>query len=250
MNKKKVFLAVLALILVCSLSVAGTLAFLTASQDGNNAVVNTFVAAGGGNIIDPTPTPGPDGPDIPDDIEGIDKGFFLVESQAKYYGKDQLDEDHPTIGYYLNSTDVLTNSYDKAMPNMSIPKNPTLSVDLVNDVEAYIFVKVTDETQGNLTHTVTSDWTQISTSGSETVYVYKNEIIVGADNFELSRVSILTGDTVTVKNAESADDFKDTDSTTEGIQLGELKFEAYACQAAGFASAAAAFSACFGASNP
>jgi len=79
MNKKKVFLAVLALILVCSLSVAGTLALLTASQSGNQAVINTFVAAGDGEIIDPdgptgpvVPNPDPDDDVVPEDNDDKD----------------------------------------------------------------------------------------------------------------------------------------------------------------------------------
>ena len=54
MNKKRTLLTVVALILVCVLSVMGTLAYLEAKT---TTVTNTFVAAGGpGPFIDDDPT--------------------------------------------------------------------------------------------------------------------------------------------------------------------------------------------------
>ena len=242
MNKKKIFLVVLALVLVCSLSVAGTLAYLTASQDGENAVVNTFVAAGGGKIIKDA------------------NSFSLVESKATYVDTENVTSERPTAGYYLESEDVYTNEYNMAMPGMIIPKNPNLTVDLVESIDAYIFVKVTDSTNGNLGditddvfggYTVTSDWTEITISGlteNEKVYLYKNDITTGAagETVELSGVGILSDNNIVVKNVDGVSvNFVDTDTNKDGIQLGTLKFEAYACQATGFSSAADAFTACF-----
>ena len=229
MNKKKVFLAVLALILVCSLSVAGTLAYLTASQAGDDAVVNTFVAAGGGNIIVPS-----------DD----NSSFKLVESEATYGGA--------TTGYTLNTANKVTrNEYAMAIPAMVIPKDPTLTVNLESGVEAYIFVKVIDSTSGNITHAVdTSVWKEITVTGLEAnakLYQYTAAFVTGTADTELSNVKILNPESVTVKNVSGVgtDVFTDTDTAKTGIQLGELTFEAYACQAAGFADAATAFTTCF-----
>lgn len=240
MNKKKFFLAVLALILVCSISVAGTLAFLTAQQDGDKAVVNTFVAQGGGIIIPgstsvPSPTP-----EIPD---GLNKNFFLVESSANYVnGNYVLDTD----------TKVIENTYDKVVPEMTIPKDPALTVNLAEGIDAYIFVKVEDTTQNNLIYTMNGVWEPTTISG---VYVYvKNAsgsgnakyIVTGNSNdqYDLDAVDLFTSvnNQCTVKAAET---LADTDSVKEGMQLGNLTFKAYACQAGGFENPTAAYTACF-----
>lgn len=240
MNKKKVFLAVLALILVCSLSVAGTLAYLTATQ--TTPVVNTFVAAGGGKII----------------TDG-QNSFKLVESVVEYIDAEEATPEKP-VGYYRkDGTETFANSYDMAVPNMEIPKDPKLTVDLEAGIEAYIFVKVTDTTQGNLhsagedTYELTDDWKPVTIAGfedTEALYLYKGGITTGDAEVELTGVGILKDNKIFVKNVDGkTTNFVDTDAAATGVQLGQLKFEAYACQAAGFADAAAAYTACFG-SNP
>ncbi|MBR4866377.1 MAG: hypothetical protein IKU11_06795, partial [Clostridia bacterium] len=53
MKKKRTFLVALAMVLVCILSITGTLAFL---QANTTTVTNTFIAAGGpGPFVDPDP---------------------------------------------------------------------------------------------------------------------------------------------------------------------------------------------------
>lgn len=236
MKNKKLLMTTLALILVCSISVAGTLAFLTASQNADKAVVNTFVAAGGGSIIDPNPTPNP--PVIPEDLQD---GFYLVESAVEY-------ED---AAYSLDTaTKVIANSYEKVVPAMTIPKDPALTVDLATGIDAYIFVKVIDTTGGNLTYTVADTWTEITVAdlaSNEKVYVYNNAITTGVDGIDLNEITILAGGTTENLTGQvvAADPLADTDTTTDGMQLGELKFEAYACQAGGFTDAADAFAQCF-----
>ena len=53
-KRKKNLIVIMALVLVCAVSVVGTLAYLTQKAD---PVTNTFVAAGGGVIIDPIRIP-------------------------------------------------------------------------------------------------------------------------------------------------------------------------------------------------
>lgn len=246
MNKKKVLLTVLALILVCALSVTGTLAYLQASQEGEQAVVNTFVAAGGGKIIT------------------SDDALKLVESKAEYTTAAEATADKP-MGYHLiRDTETTKNNYKMATPNMTIPKDPKLTVNLEAGIEAYIFVKVIDATQGNIIHTVdTTKWGSVTVSSitsPDALYVYKtatSNIVTGVSGSDLENVAILAGNNVTVLNAGENDAaFTDTvpddvnKPETLGVQLGELKFEAYVCQAAGFADAAAAFNACFVTTTP
>ena len=234
MNKKKFLLAILALMLVCSLSVAGTLAYLTASQNGAQTVVNTFVAAGGGELISGTTTEEAL-------VDGLQDGFFLVETAVEY-----------TDGAYAFAKEgnkVITNTYDKVVPNMTIPKDPELTVDVADGADVYIFVRIIDTTAENLTYTRNDDWKE-ATGLPEGVYVYKNEIITGDASTELDNIPVLTNNQVVVINAGSENkEFTDVDDQTAGLQLGELKFEAYVCQAGGFTDAAAAYNTCFGTSN-
>lgn len=210
-SSKKRLTVILAVLIILAITAAGTLAYLTASQAGDKAVVNTFMAAGGGNLTDP------DAPD-PGFAFDVNKGFYLVESKAKYDGGQ----------YSLEAAKTLTNQYDKVVPSMEIPKDPKLTVDLADGAEAYIFVKVTDTTNSIFTYAINSEWTKVA--GTDNVYCYKNDIV----STDLTEVSILEGDKI------EATDF------AGGISdLGSLKFEAYMCQAGGFQDAAEAWNTAF-----
>lgn len=231
MNKKKLALTVLAMVLICCLSITGTLAFLTDQQNGEDTVINTFIAAGGGIIIDPDPDPDPD--PIPVPPEGLNPNFFLVEHVAEYVKPN----------YTLGDTLVTENDYDRIVPEMEAEKDPTLYVNINNDVDAYIFVKVIDTTGGNLLYDMGDVWTAVS--GFTGVYAYTpagGSIITGIDGFELGGVPLLDGNIVT-----AAETLKDTDTTTTDVmELGQLKFQAYVCQAGGFADYTEAYTECFG----
>ena len=210
MKKKQILIVALAVLLLCTLSVAGTLAFLTASKSGNDAVVNTFVAAGGGVLI-------------------VDNNFVLNESKATY----------ENYNYTLDTSDkVTTNDYSNVSPEMVIPKDPKVTVDLSEGIDAYIFVKIIDEADPNLTYTVDSVWSPIA--NKDGLYLYNGTATTGSSNVDLNAVSILDDDQVT-----AAESFTDKNDTEDDVQLGSLTFEAYVCQAGGFTDAAAAFDACF-----
>lgn len=231
-NHKRNLSIVLAIVLVLAIGAIGTLAYLTASLSGDKAVVNTFVGSGG--LIDPeNPDPGPD----PEPGVDIDDGFYLLESAVKYENNNYaIDPD---------AKQVLTNNYDKVAPAMVIPKDPALTVNLVDGVDAYIFIKVIDTANSNLSYTVDSSiWTEVTgltLNANEKVYCYQNAVQTGTADVEINDVGILTSNQVT-----AASTLNDIDGSTDGMQLGELRFEAYACQAGGFASPAAAYTACFG----
>ncbi len=229
-NNRKLLLIILALALVCAVSVMGTLAYLSQKTE---PVVNTFVAAGGGNITDP------DSPEPPTVEDGtITNGnFYLIETKVSYEnGKYKL----PTG----SAVKVLKNDYDMAAPQMVIPKDPTLTANVADGAEVYIFVKVTDTTDTNLSYSLTSDWTEVNgaTLGTnEKLYLYKNKITSGTEGVELDATQILTSNQVTI-----ADDMSDTITGSEQMDLGSLTFQGYICQAGGFENAAAAYNACFG----
>lgn len=276
-NMKKPAIAVLAVVLVLAVSVMGTLAYLTSSQSGTNkAVTNTFIAAGGGHLIDPDapdptePKPGETEPDVPvepDDPDGpvdpdkpvfgdedgqLNKGFYLLETKVEYKDNNYVLSEH--------NYKTLKGNYDKVAPQMELPKDPTLTVNLADGASAYVFVKVINTTQGNLYSPgsepkaieVTSDWYEVTDTetitlglgAGEKLYCYKNAALTGIEDKgnDIDAVPILKENKVIVVDETK---WKDTETGKDGFQLGELKFEAYICQAQGFGSPAEAFAECF-----
>ncbi len=225
MNKKKILSVAIALVLVALIGV-GTLAFLTAES---SEVTNTFVPAGGGNIIK-------DG--------DVTNNFKLDESTLTYVaasvdGSGALVPASYTLGDPRQSTG---STYEGLMPGVTVPKDPQVNVIIENGIAAYLFVKVEDSSNGNLEFTVNAtDWTALGTSYPG-VYAYKTVII--GDGSTAVTSFILTGNEVTV--ADDAEPLTGSDPAS----FGNLVFSAYACQAEGFDSAAAAYAGCFGGSNP
>lgn len=222
--------AIIAAALIMAVTVVGTLAYLTANQTGNNAVTNTFIAAGGGHLIDPDPDP-----EIPDPPAGLQKGFYLAEHEVSY--------DTTKNNYKLGTALVKEGNYDKVAPEMILPKDPRLTVDIATDAVGYVFVKVTDTTKGNLMWEInTADWrevTGVTLPAGEKLYCYKNAAQTGIEGKDIAS-AILKEDRVVV-----AGTMTDVNAAEDGMQLGNLKFEAYICQAQGFENAAEAFKACF-----
>lgn len=238
-NWKKMMAAGLAVGLVATISIAGTLAYLTAGEDGTAKVTNTFVAAGSGQLIDPTdPDPIDPDPDAPK------TGFYLIEHKAELVN----DADAENLKYEVGTEVVTGNTYDRLLPGMVLEKDPKLTVNLQQGVNGYIFVKVKNSTS-NLTVNIDEDiWKPVTglkegalaTDGTETLYCYMGAAQEGRADKELDAVGILVNDQVTV-----AAELTGTKDVSGNIDMGELEFMAYACQAEGFNTPAEAFNACF-----
>ena len=205
--KKKTLTIAIALVLVVALAVGATWAYLTAKTD---PVVNTFTAGGAVN-------------------QGDLELFEHVASQ----NNDGT--------YTLGETTVTSNSY-VVMPGVNLPKDPTVNVKAASGAY-YLFVEVTKGAKvdgDTLGYTVDgSKWIRLNIEGRE-VYAYTTDGTNPAIlNTPVSNAHVLTGDTITV----SRDEAKIAALTADNANL---TFKAYACQAAGFADAAAAFTDCFG----
>lgn len=206
----RVLALVLAFVLVIGASVAGTLAWLTATT-GN--VQNTFTSAAL--------------------FENPAKEFTLWEHQAV------LQADGT---YELNSTETRANTYE-ILPGVDIPKDPT--VDVVDLLEhAYLYIKVSGlPMPAGLTATVdTNNWELLA--GYKDVYVFKgqyatgksatNNVIPATDDEKLSfTVNILTGNVIDVAN------------TYDGTAIPNVTFVAYMAQSTGAGTAAEAWEANF-----
>lgn len=221
--KKKTLTVAIALVLVVALAVGATYAYLTASS---GPVKNTFVV--GGAVAD--------------------KDLKLFEHVAT----------KNTDGSYTLSSNTTTSNAYTVMPGVNLPKDPTVTVEKASG-EYYLFVEVTKgsgfapvtvgegdnaKTGTPLSYAVNdANWQPLTLTGKDEnreVYVY---CVTGASAIQsdpVSNVKVLVNDTITV-NADN-----DIIATLTSESASALTFNAYACQAAGFDDAAAAFTACFG----
>lgn len=309
-NVKKMLMSGLAVGLVVSITVAGTLAYLKAGGDEKTTVTNTFVAAGNGRLIDENT-----------------KMFRLTEHVYD-------NETEKLTDVWVDEADPVKhgNVYENLAPQLILPKDPTLFLDLEPGARAYVFVLVTNNsvrqvTQGTEdTGTGTggknpsqigygsslfniyvdginnTDWksaldgadlgvldemleelvnmkrsapARMQISGLQQaknpgsgLYYYIGDasqldadgnptgVVVGKDVIDINGSTILKGlkegDTgykpaKTWENGivRTAETLGDADPNEEGMQLGELKFQAFACQAQGFDSPLEAFVKCF-----
>lgn len=223
--KKKTLTVAIALVLVVALAVGATYAYLTASS---GPVKNTFVVGGA--------------------VANGDLKLFEHVASKNADGSYTLDPAKETDG----------NAYT-VMPGVNLPKDPTVTVEKASG-EYYLFVEVTKGsgfapvTVGEKTGTPlscnvdTANWQPLTLTGNDAnreVYVYCVTGKSAIQNTKVENVAILktidnTKNTITV----SADN--DIVATLTSESASALTFKAYACQAAGFADAAAAFTACFG----
>lgn len=215
---KKTVITVVAMILICCISVFGTLAFL---KKESSSVTNTFTAGKDLTEDDPATT---------DKTEGL----HLYE-----YPVTQNDDGSYTLGDTPSADGTGIDSY-KLLPGVTMPKKACVSVDGKTDTPAYLYIEVVDGLAGidGLTYSIKSDWAETTLTGSHggKIYVYSADskaVIVTAN---VPEVSILTDDKIVV-----SDDF-DVTSVTESKTL---VFYSYLAQASAGADAESAFSACF-----
>lgn len=217
--KKKTLTIAIALVLVVALAVGATYAYLTASSD---TVKNTFVVGGA--------------------VANGDLKLFEHVANKNADGSYTLGSDTTTSNKYI------------VMPGVNLPKDPTVTVEKASG-EYYLFVEVTkgsgfasvtvgEKTGAPLSYAVdNANWQPLTLTGKDAnreVYVYCVADASAIQSDPVSNVKVLVNDTITV-NTDN-----DIVATLTSESASALTFNAYACQAAGFDDAAAAFTACFG----
>lgn len=115
------------------------------------------------------------------------------------------------------------------IPGTTQPKDPTVTVD--NTVAAYVFVEVTDKTDGLVTYEIADGWTRLDGYDG----VYYREV---AQNADMKEFSVLKGDEVTYSANIKNEDMLEGENLKDGI---ELTFKALAIQKEGFADAVTAY---------
>lgn len=222
--KKKTLTIAIALVLVVALAVGATYAYLTAKT---GEVKNTFVAGGA--------------------VKQSDLELFEHVANKKPDGSYTLDTSKKANA----GENGVYNSYT-VMPGVNLPKDPTVNVKAASG-EYYLFVEVTKGsgftgTNPPLSCNVdTTKWENLDIAGKE-VYVYyvnKDGAKTYIQNTTVENVAVLKtiGDT---QNTITVSDDNDIVATLTNDSASALTFKAYACQAAGFDTPAAAFTACFG----
>lgn len=216
--KKKTLTVAIALVLVVALAVGATYAYLTASS---GPVKNTFVVGGA-----------------------------VANGDLKLF--EHVANKNADGSYTLGSATTTSNAYT-VMPGVNLPKDPTVEVTAANG-PYYLFVEVTKGAKvdgDTLKYTVdSSKWFRLTSIKDREVYVY------AADG---ATATILDGklDATPVLKAISDTDSNTIQVSTDNAKVAALTkdnsaltFQAYACQSAGFKTAAEAFTTCFGTANP
>lgn len=228
--KKRILLTAVALILVCALSIMGTVAYL---KDQTDTVTNTFVASGGGKLIDPD-----------------DGTFTLLEHEATkvMIGEDDAARWAGTYEIAEGAKTTDANSYD-VMPNMILPKNPHISITGKTAAPVYLYVTIKSELDKAIfTWNVTSNWKDLGITAADggNVYVYtaggtSAALLTDADAEDLKNIAILDGDKITVADVDEVTGLKLESGKT-------MVFNAYMAQASIGAetNAATIFNTCFG----
>lgn len=226
--KKKTLTVAIALVLVVALAVGATYAYLTAKTE---AVTNTFTAGGA-----------------------------VATNDLKL--KEHVATQNADGSYTLSDTAYVKegegNSY-VVLPGVNLPKDPTVTVEKSTGTY-YLFVTVEKGSgfqavggkNAPLSYNVADSWQNLTISGTKAanteLYVYsvttdgEKTYIQPASNSSVSHAILAgivgdTSNTIKVSDGDAA------------LQLGdkgsELKFTAYACQSAGFATPAAAWNGAF-----
>ena len=173
MKTKKVFIAIAAMLLVCAMSIAGTLAFLQARTE--KEVTNTFVAAGSGSLFT--------------DATGK---IVLNESKAI------LNE--ATGTYTLDTANKVYENEYSVLPGTTVAKDPAITVTGKNNVPAYVYVEIVDATGVNITWEIATGWEATGVVGPHggTVYHLPSPIVA-----DLAATAVLKNNQITV--ADEAD---------------------------------------------
>ncbi len=159
-----------------------------------------------------------------------------------------------TIAYLTDSTDEVVNEFTTnqndvdlqettgndydIVPGTSQDKDPTVTATYTLD--SYVFVVVTDNTQGLVTYEINEGWTKLDVETEEGVSVYYQLVQYNADEAEdgvcISVLTVLKDNVVSYDSSLTNEDLADAENIT-------LTFQAYVIQAASFESVDAAWAA-------
>lgn len=233
---KKTLITALALILVCVVSVSGTLAYLSLKADNTNGgITNTFTAAADGKILDDA------------DPENPDKAFEIIEPNVELAADGSYKE--------KTGTNKTGNAYEVA-PGLKLPKAAKIRVVGKTDLPVYLYLEVVDTLSKDVFEAYALDgiWMPLKDSkGAQVLGLNKGPVYVYATGTETKTpalfcaekdkllgektFNIIDGGALKVKNSATADQLA-------AMTDNKLSFYSYMAQASAGDDAAAAFANC------
>ena len=194
MSKKKTLLTILAVMLVCCIAVAGTLAVLFAKT--SEPVVNTFTATS----------------------QLVNGDFTLKEHIA-----EQQKNGSYTLTKETTNNTVTGNHYD-VLPRTDLPKDPYITITEKTNAPAYLYVEVVGELPNGMHYDMADCWTKlngVTGNNGGVIYVYNNGTPIDENSTGLENIAIIAGNTIKVD---------DVPGLAEGQKV-SLSFYAYLGQA-------------------
>ena len=194
MSKKKTLLTILAVMLVCCIAVAGTLAVLFAKTC--EPVVNTFTAT-----------------------SQLVTGEFTL--------KEHIAEQQKNGSYTLTTettNDTVTGNHYDVLPKTDLPKDPYITITEKTNAPAYLYVEVVGELPTGMHYDMADCWTKlegVTGNNGGVIYVYNNGTPIDDESTGLENIAIIAGNTITVD---------DVPGLAEGEEV-SLSFYAYLGQA-------------------
>ena len=230
MTKKGIFVTVLALVLMCAVTVAGTLAYLTATTNNGDGVKNTFIAAAGGKLIDQNPSTASD-PTTAPEFSIIEKG--VKKNQDGTYSLDSAVSDTKAGTSY------------EMLPGVDLPKTAFIKIVGKTKIASFLFLEVVEDLTEVEWDIDDTQWTKIPSLAGKglhggDIYVYGTTVAgtvlqaSDAEGYKDYTVNIVKGGKVSVKSTASF-----TSASTE-----KLEFYGYLAQSTAGTSAADVFEKC------
>lgn len=226
MTNKKLALTIVAVVLICALSVAGTLAYLTMSTQ-EKPVINTFMSAG--NLA-----------------EKLELKEIKVEQKTDGTIANLPADQENYTDYADGANWVYANTYNNLMPGITTTKDATIKITEKNaDAPSYLYMEVVDKTTDDV------DWELVSTGWD------KIEGLVGANNGDVyvwvgegngegdDAVILISGEYFDFNAKITTDPAQTTPITITGGDAGDtITYYAYLAQAS-IGTAEAAYTASF-----
>lgn len=206
MNKKKVLLSVLALILVCAMTIVGTVAYM---KDSTGAVTNTFIAAGGGKLANSMT---------------LSEHLVAPNANGDYKYAKSTNDGTELVNNSSEASYTNKNEYT-VMPGMSVPKDPMIEIHDKTDAPAYLILEVISDLPDNY-FTLESCWQKVTDQNEKhatgihggKLYCHNGAVNTNTGNLTYN---IIAGNKVTIPN----------DDTLVLPDDAELTFYAYLAQA-------------------
>lgn len=149
---------------------------------------------------------------------GLASNFSLDESKATQ---------QPDGSYTLDVNDRVQENTYSVVPKVNLAKDPTVHVTLEKNVGAYVFLAVDNNLGNGLTATIDSVWKELGTTYTDAkgvVWTMYYKQLAGSATPAQVDINVLAGKQIVVGDTVAAD-------------CGNIVFNAYLTQSAGFTSA-------------